>query len=217
MWCSNMNDEFTFMKRIKSENMMMWSFPDLDDMDAITVDDETLLAEHNHESSEQVESKHDEPCNPMVCEHAILAEQAKAEIEAVKAEYQKKFTLINNLLTKLESPLSVLDNELIELLHYIIKKSVKNIIYKEIKTDAKLVNRIIKEMIELVEAQNGVVNVFLSEADYKRLNNSEATPSVLFKINPKLAEGDVIVKSNMTEVRAVLNDRINQLLGVKYV
>ena len=152
----------------------------------------------------------------------IMEEKSKieletlAELENIKNEYKQKIELMTNIVTKLEEPLARLDDELIELMQEIIKKSVKKIILKEIKSDSKLISKMIKELTALIRNQNGLITVYLSEADYKRLKGEKnKKTSFLFIVDPSLMEGDIIVKSNHAEVRAILNNRINQLLGIK--
>ncbi|MEO8400368.1 MAG: FliH/SctL family protein [Gammaproteobacteria bacterium] len=187
-----------------------WSFPTVDVLKknsyqiTLNTKDENVLTQDDLKNLQIEIQKNKEILN------------AKAEIENLKIDVEKKMELINSLLKKFEYPLASIDKEIVELIEYIIKKSVKNIIYKEMKSDARLVNRVIKELSQLIHSQNGLITVYLSEIDYKKMSMEASDEKVVLKINPALTEGDMILKSNYTEIRAILDDRINQLLGIKY-
>jgi len=137
-----------------------------------------------------------------------------AEAENLKNDYQKKLILLNTMIAKLENPLAILDTETLDWVQYIIKNAVKKIIYKELDVDPKWINKIIHELSGLIQSQNGPVTVYVSEIDYKKINTDNASPTInLLKIDDSLIEGDVIVKSQFTEIRAVITERIDQILG----
>lgn len=103
-------------------------------------------------------------------EKMIIENQAKKlEIEMIKAEYEKKIAIVDNMLKQLERPLSVIDDDLIEIINQIIKKTVKNLIYKEIKSDPKLLIKIINTLSESIQEKGGLITIYLSQSDYNRL------------------------------------------------
>ncbi len=137
------------------------------------------------------------------------------EIQKLKKELNDKSELLNKIIKKLEGNLDFVDKDFIDLIHNIIKKMVKNIINKEIKSDSKIVNKIILDLKELIHEKNGMVSVFLSEIDFKRFNKNETKDLLSVKVDPSLNEGDVILKSNHTEIHAMLNERLEKMLGNK--
>ena len=204
------------MSETYSEKICEFDFPEMESLsEAIgpeneitdVIENEVKVSEKSIEELKQKEMEEE-------------AKNAVAKLESdllnAKNEYEKKISLINSIIGKLENPLSLIDDEMLELIHYIIKKSVKNLIYKEIKTDSKLINRIVRELAELIHAKNGMLMIHLSEADYSRLKDKSSEPNMTYKINPTLSEGDIIVESNYSEIKSILNERLNQILGVKY-
>lgn len=200
------------MSRTTLDELSVWNFPDLkelshEDVNSLIVNNVSIPKEEKFKIKEAEQENN---------ENEQSSVKQDNELENIKNEYNKKIELVNNLLVSLEKPLTLLDGELIELIQYIIAKSVKNIIYKEIKTDSKLMNKIVKELSSLIDSKNGVVTIYLSEVDFNRLTEHDNSPSTIFKVNNSLSEGDIIIKSNFSEIRAVLNERINHLLGIKY-
>lgn len=162
--------------------------------------------------------------SPLESESAQIEQDKNAElqenlvkVESLRTEYQQKIAVLNKLLAKLDKPMAILDKEMLELMQFAIKNAVKKIIYKEVKSDPKIINKIIQELSQLIETQGGILSIYLSQNDYQRLMENEAQPNMQLKINPILHDGDVILKSNFTEIRAIINERIDQVLGTKNV
>lgn len=206
------------MAEIINDDYAEYSFPDLElddlnnDINSVIIKNVTHLVEENREFANQGLPNNNTNQNPSVSDEVISAKYA--EVEKLKNEYEGKIQLLNAVLSRLENPLASLDTEVVEMLRLIIKKTVKKLIFKELKTDKNLMNKIIKELEELIQAQSGVITILLSETDFNRLNLKEKSSSKVFKINSNLNEGDVIINSNCGEIRAILNERINQLIGI---
>lgn len=183
------------------EESTEWSFPDLELF--IKADYETIYNDDAVQSSDPEKDKNN-----------LLADLIN-ENEKLKSDYQKKNALLDTLITQFKNPIALLDKDMMELVQYVIKSAVKKIIYKEIKSDTKLINKIVTELTALLDSHHGMVTVMLSEEDYNRLMTDYDKSMMILKINPALNEGDVIIKSNFTEIHAILNDRINQVLGTK--
>ena len=166
----------------------------------------------------EIPAAHPEPLENEIPQEMKLEPVAnvKNEIEpSVKESISCQVDFLNDVLSLLKNPLSILDKEIIELIQYVISKAVKKLIYKELKTDKHLILKIIKELSQIVDAKGGLLNVSLSEEDYHKVNMKE-DGNILFKIDSSLTEGDVILSSNTKEIRATLNERINNVLGIKY-
>ena len=142
-------------------------------------------------------------------------EKIMLDLTTEKLQYQEKNQILSNIFQKLDDSLAVFDKELVDMMQDIIKRSVKKIIYKEVKTDAKLIEKMIQELKPLIQSHNGIINVFLSEVDYKRLDINKQDASMSVHVNPSLAAGDIIIKSNFSEVRAILSERIDKVFGAK--
>lgn len=199
------------MADVPSDEYVEYLFPDLglNDFDGNLND---LIIKNVSSLIGQDNTNKQQDAQPSQQQDAEITRQ-KEEIEKLKNEYEAKIVLINSLLAKLENPLAEIDKEIVEMLRLVIKKTVKKLIYKEIKTDKTLMNKVIAELEDLIQSKNGMVTIYLSEADYKRINQEKIPAVKNIKVDTSLNVGDVIVNSNTTEIRAILNERINQLIG----
>lgn len=196
-----------FIDVICESQLNEWTFPDVC-LETKTNDEQNELY-LDTQNKKQIEQ------NKEITEANLAIIALKNELQETKIEYAKKMNLLNDIHNQLENALSILDNELIDLIQDIIKKSVKKIIYKEIKSDSKLLLKIISELKSSINAQNGLVNVSVSAVDYERLKDENSNPMMIVSENSLLKEGDIIIKSNFTEIRSILNDRIDKMLGLK--
>jgi len=196
------------MEKIISNNeghdeLSEWSFPSV----------EVLAAEEN--SPEEISSEENQILEDQKNAAETAINQINLEVESIKSEFFRKIAIVNQILKQLEDPISILDKELTDIMQDIIKNAIKKIVLKEIQTDPKLMEKIIDEFSMMVQSQSGMINVFLSETDYNKISADYDQTNKVLKINPSLSEGDVVIKSNLNEIRAILDERINQVLGIK--
>lgn len=219
------------MNESYSEDVTDWSFPNLDisinselmaevaidsQNNAIRQDDfQENNVQHNQiqQQEEQlvVANSQSEQLEPSADQAAIAV--SKLELEILKSEYEKKLEILNNTINRLEKSVDVFDREIIEAIQLIIKKIVKKIIYKELESDPNLILAMIKELSEFIQPKNSVISIALSAADYKRLDIKDPKLAELISVDNSFAEGDIAVKTDFTEVRAKLSDRIDQIMG----
>jgi len=144
----------------------------------------------------------------------IENEAKKIELDNLKIEYEQKITILDNILNQLKTPLDTLDDEVIDMINAVIKKSIKNIIYKEIKLDQKILIEIINTLREQIQKNDGMFDVYLSKEDADKLSKNKDSKFSL-KVDEKLLSGDLIIKSNTAEIRSVISERIDKILGCK--
>lgn len=147
---------------------------------------------------------------------ALTIENLIGEQEKLVAEYQNKIGIINNIIEKLKNPLAMIDDEIIELIHDIIKNAIKKIIFKEISIDSQLIVNIIAELKSLMQNQKQIMNIYLSKSDYEHIEADKSSLQDMICIDPAFAVGDILIKSNLTEIRALLDERIDQVLRVEH-
>lgn len=127
-------------------------------------------------------------------------------------DYQNRIELLNHIFEKMQQTLALFDDEIISLINTLVKNAVKKIIYQELQNDNDLLKKMINELMSLVEAKQGeLVTVSLSPLDFEKLRTEEASNQNI-KVDPTLSVGDIIVKSHFTEIRALLNERIQNLM-----
>lgn len=199
------DDEFA------NPQMFEWAFPEVE----VTVSEaEDTIPVVTNEEKEAAQAEQ--------AAAAIKEEEDKAlemqvnDFEKMKAEYQEKIEIMHTIMNKLKYPMSIIDDELIEIMLEIIKKSVNKIIHKEIKQDPSLMQKMINELMDLVKTKDGMVTIYTSAEDYQFLNNENNQQFSLINVDEALKSGDVIIKSNSSEVRAILDERIENLLRIQY-
>jgi len=199
-----------------------WSFPEIEVCD-LTVDyaasgtnDEKINggAEDGGEESQQ-DHKHSQT-KTFDPQDEDVNKLDKLELDNLKREYESKIVILDNLLNKLKNPTSILDEELTELIQDIIRKIAKNIICREIEADKHLLPQMINELKALIDAKNGILSIYMSPSDFARLDSEKNNLSGLTNVDNELGTGDIIIKSNFAEVRALLNERIEQLIRIQH-
>jgi flagellar biosynthesis/type III secretory pathway protein FliH len=192
-----------------------WTFPDMkSELDNADTD---LLGAYsaNNEDNDNVYNSTNEKEKKE--SQSADEESLHQEIKALKTDYEEKSAVFKNLFSQLQKTRQNFDNELIALIEDIIKKIVKKIIYKEISVDPGIMNEVINQLTLLIQPTSGIVTVFMSESDYKQLYEADNTISNAVCVDNSLSRGDVILKSNFTELKAILNERLDQIIGVENV
>lgn len=213
-----MNEEHTL-------DLNEWAFPEMDlgvgvgeiDLSAYFAPEDLNNKDESEEDARAIEEApiQEHQAKSAVIEHDVNL-QARLEIEQLKQNYESKLQLLNNLVSKLKNPASIIDEELLELIQDIIKKISKRIILKEIATDPAIFSHMITDLKSLIDSKNGMITIFLSAQDYHRLDSDKHHASGLANIDNQLNEGDVVIKSNFAEVRALLDERIEQLIRIQH-
>lgn len=184
------------------ENVIEWSFPSLDiNLNPLLIENISVenVQKNPKEEAEQVEKKAEE-------------QKIKQEIENLKNEYQKKIVMLDSMIGNLENAIALFEDELIQIIHSMIKKIVKKIIYKELNLDPKVLSTMITMLCDLVHPRNNIINIAISEADFKRLELKENKLIDMLTVDPDFSEGDIVIKTDFTEIHAHLQHRINQIM-----
>lgn len=150
---------------------------------------------------------HPEPKEAEVIHYQVL--------DKLKLECEARLDTLDKMINKLKSPASLLGDELIELVEDIIRKVVKKIIFKEISTDNTVLPNMINELKSLIDTKNGMTAVYLSAQDYQLLEEDKKQAMGLIEVDAALSSGDIVIKSNYAEVRALLNERMDQVIRIE--
>lgn len=212
------------MKNSEFPNFNEWSYPEVDrdfnpevktqDAFNFTVQDnsinenEALVPQNNA----QVNNNTNPAAKSIEVNEIDPNEVIRNELNQLKTVYEENLNFLHDLLTKLKTPLSMIDEEVIVLVQDIIKKVVKKIIGKEIATDSSLLVTMINELKATIDNQNGLLHIFISEQDKQKLLTENSTLAADFSVANDLHPGDIIIKSNTSEIRALLSERIEQLM-----
>lgn len=185
-----------------------------EEQDEASEENNTNLSQQ-HPEIEHVENK---SANVLIEEKAIIDinKQEKEQLEYMIQEYDRKISLVNDVLSKLKNPISVIDEEVIDLMQDIVKKLAEKIIRKEINTDKALLVSMINELKGMLPSQSPLIKITLSEGDLQKLSDDIKSWEASVNSNPNFKEGDVIIKSEFNEVRAILSERIDNLVRIKH-
>lgn len=185
-------------KEVKDE-AESWQFPDVNFLSyAFTAEDE--------EEGEEDEN-----------EEAFIenANQASA-LEILKNEYQTKVTFLNEIISRLKAPILNIDQSTIEIMEEIIKKLTMRLIKKELAAEPQQFRTMVDDLNKLISQQNETSQVFVSKADYQNLINNEQNANLNLCIDESLTSGDVVIKSKYSELRAILTERVDQLMSLSH-
>lgn len=200
------------------KDIQAWNFPlisneaDTSDGHSIYLDDSRIKLDLsvNQEVMNESVALYDQKINKQNHDK----EQEKNQL--LQDELAKKIQLFSTVLDKLQQPLFILNEQLIELIEDVIKRITKKIIQKEIGEQKELLIQCINELMACIKQTDGIVNVSISENDFQLIKNESEVDCAKFKIEPALSSGDFIIKSRFGEIRAILNERIEQLMRVEH-
>ncbi len=74
----------------------------------------------------------------------------------------------------------------------------------------------IEELKKLIPLSNQMVSVYLSQQDYDIVQAIQPKLEIKLECDPSLSRGDVIIKSNFTELHSIIDERVDQLLKDNY-
>lgn len=142
-------------------------------------------------------------------------QQKEAELAQLKHEYSERINLSNQVLAHLANQVRLIDEEVLDYINDVIRKVTFRIIHQELKQDAELLPKMLRRLLDEVPEQKAPVTVFVSSADKEQLAEMTAD-NVIWQTDANLNSGDIIVKTHIAEVRAVLSERIDHLLGLSH-
>jgi hypothetical protein len=191
-----------------------WEFPEMNNLSEFGENDSSISSDSNEfepMNHSESELRDNDPLSrpknsPHLAENELALQKREDELKA-------KNQLLDHLLTKLHDPLLFVDDQLINIMQDLIKKLVIKIVHKEINTDPEVLLKMIDSMKKLIIDQHGIVNVYLSEDDFKLIKTNPDDKNQVIQVNNNLKNGDIIIKTNDTEIRAILNDQVDLLMG----
>lgn len=196
------------MANDKLEDSTAWMFPDIDIWNPDELEEEPEIEAITEDESAPVDEKELE-------NDRILAEKM-IHLETLKSDFLNRMAVLNKIFEELKnSPISI-DEETITLIDTVVKKSVKKLIHKEMKNDDKILPQMIEHLKSLVEDRRSVLNIYVCNDDYQKLMEGNLLPADSLSIDPNLNTGDIIIKSNFTEISAILDERLEALTKVDH-
>ena len=120
---------------------------------------------------------------------------------------------LESLGLKMQGLLDEIDEHFITNILLLIRKTVKKIILKELTVDDQLFREMVLQVVDKIKPlpDSCVVNV---SQDDLALFQQNPLSFLTVEVNPRLEKGDFLIKTPFTEVEALLEKRINLLLGL---
>lgn len=202
-----------------------WAFPDLppDELEDVTsnetgktpdVKNEPLKPDVDANTSANANATFKEQPNPPINEEN---EKIKLQLEKLQVEMEDKLSVVNNLIQIFQSRLGALSNELCTEVDYVIKKIVKKLIHNEINQNYNIMSKLIEHYSSLIKAGEKILSVHVSPDVYHKIQTVDEKFKDLIVANHELAIGDLIIKTESTSLRAILDETINSIMSSSHV
>lgn len=187
----------------------MWEFPILENIEENLIDSYQIpdKSSNDKHSITDDQGSHSN-------KGKYLTEDEFNKLNLLRNEYETKIKLINNIFVKVTEISNHLDAEVINILDGIIRSSVKKIILREISFDSKIIADMIDALKSLLDHDQEYLTIHVSPTDYLSLSSDDTDNVKNLKEDKSLNSGDIIVKSKYGEVRAIIDERINELIRI---
>ncbi|MGQ3891080.1 FliH/SctL family protein [Legionella sp. CNM-4043-24] len=179
----------------------VWSFPSLDD------------------EPDQIEYHSPDTVSPVVEEpepelpSPELEEQKAALIDSM-ACLQSRIDALDQITAKINQSLSEIDDTMVNNIILLIKNAVKKIIHKEILLDDSVMKGMINESLDTLKEGSEACIVYVSEEDYHVLHHDMSLSQLDIRCDHLLQRGDFVIKTKLSEVEAILEQRLQSLFGL---
>lgn len=172
-----------------NEAMQTWNFPSVDKKN---MDSESLA---DVENSTHLETFEDD----------LFTSKEK--------EFDSHIEYIEKIGAELKKMLLDIDKNFLKMIFSLIKKSVEKIILKEISVDENILVNMIEDCLLKINQDNECI-VYVCAEDYVLVEKKCSLTHIAIEIDPALGKGDFIIKNKVSELEAILEQRLNLLFGV---
>lgn len=115
---------------------------------------------------------------------------------------------------QMKSLLMEIDASLLVSMIALIRKTVKKIALKELEIDENALKEMIGVSLAKINKDDETCIIHISEQDQSIFEDSTPLQHVVIKTDATLQKGDYVIKSKFSELEAILEQRINTLLGM---
>lgn len=166
--------------------------PELDEKDRRVIELENCLREKNEEIVSLTKQ--------LTQLQATKAEEADRLIELTKA--------IHNIIPLVEA-------EIIDLVSEMVNKISHKVLQREIVGNQSLMMELIQAYVNEL-GKTELIQIEVNPTDYERMKQLPFDTKAKWSVNPKLDPGDVIVTSEVSGIRLVLNDLIHRMVSTQH-
>lgn len=142
-------------------------------------------------------------------------QQEETEISQLKQAYSERIQLSNQVLQHLANQVKIIDEDIMQLINDVIHKITVKIIHQELKQDPQVLMNMIRSTLDEIPEQKAPITIFISPVDKEKITEM-TEDNLIWQTDANLASGDFIIKSQIAELRAILPQRIERLLGISH-
>lgn len=168
----------------------IWSFPSL----------ESIELTETQSVVEDVPGKHEST--------------ADNQLQECMEELNHRINYVDAIALQLKDILTEIDATLLNSLINLIKNTVKKIILKELSIDKTLLRDMVKRSLEDIKKDNESCVIYVCPYDFSIFENHQFANDVTVQADLMLNKGDFIIKTKLTEVEAILQQRLDVLFGL---
>lgn len=139
---------------------------------------------------------------------------AEVDVPEENHEIAEQINYLETLGLQMKKLLSEIDESLLNNIVTLVKKTVKKIVVKEMAVDGNVLKDMIAASLATINRDDGICIIHISEEDKSLFAENAPLQNVVIKTDPALQKGDYVIKSRFSELEAILEQRINTLLGI---
>ena len=193
-----------------TDNGDVWSFPDLhNDISGLS------LIEREFIKKEAVLQQKIDELMLFLNEKDHKIEEANNLILHYKEELKIQSHVLKSAVDEIHSIIPELGQYMLTFMDDLVKMITKKVIMKEVKADIGLLLNVINNFIKRFE-ENELIQINLSPNSFARLSTLELPANVKYRINPDLEDTDVIVSTDSSAFRMIVDDVLTHLMNGAY-
>lgn len=131
-----------------------------------------------------------------------------------KSAFLEQIQYLDILGMQMKKLLMEIDASLLVSMIALIRKTVKKIVLKELEIDENALKEMIGVSLAKINRDDETCIIHISEQDQSIFENTTPLQHVVIKTDATLQKGDYVIKSKLSELEAILEQRINTLLGI---
>lgn len=183
-----------------------WAFPSIDGV----IDEQTF--DKNIEKSE----KRDERDKKMIeLENELNQKNEEIirlnnRVKLLENQHSESEHRLITLTEKIHQIVPEIKLQLTQLVIEMVKKVSKKVLKHELASNHEVMTALIKVYMDEFE-KNELIEIEVSEEDYSKLNHIQFDTKAKWSVNTDLKSGDMIVNSQLSAIRLVINDVIENM------
>lgn len=188
-----------------------WAFPDLNSL----VEGATFNAE-----AERTPELDEKDRRVIELENSIREKNEEIvsltkQLTQLQAQKSEEADRLIELTKAVHEIIPVVKSEIVDLVSEMVNKISHKVLQREIVGNQALMMDLIQAYIAEL-GQSELIQIEVNPIDYERMKQLPFDTKAKWSVNPKLEPGDVIVTSEVSGIRLVLNDLIHRMVSAHH-